>query len=51
MVGSGVVIVRYLILHTITVGGGLTSSTANRWPSDKVTTFTAGTDSLGLDNL
>jgi len=45
--GSGVVILRYPNTYTITVGAGLTSSTATDG-SDKVTTFTAGTDSISF---
>ena len=45
--GSGIVIVRYPNTYTITVGAGLTSSTATDG-SDKVTTFTAGTDSISF---
>ena len=45
--GSGIVIVRYPNTFTITVGAGLTSSTATDG-SDKVTTFTAGTDSISF---
>lgn len=42
---SGVVILRYPAGNTITVGAGLTSSTITDG-SDKVTTFTAGTDTI-----
>jgi len=45
--GSGVVILRYPSSKTITVGAGLTSSTATDG-SFKVTTFTAGTDSISF---
>jgi len=45
--GSGIVIVRYPNTYTITVGAGLTSSTATDG-SDKVTTFTAGTDTISF---
>jgi len=45
--GSGIVILRYPSAYTITVGAGLTSSTATDG-SDKVTTFTAGTDSISF---
>jgi len=42
---SGVVILRYPAGNTITVGSGLTSSTATDGDK-KVTTFTAGTDTI-----
>ena len=45
--GSGIVILRYPSLFTITVGSGLTSSTATVG-SDKVTSFTAGTDTISF---
>ena len=45
--GSGIVILRYPNTATITVGAGLTSSTATDG-SFKVTTFTAGTDSISF---
>jgi hypothetical protein len=45
--GSGVVILRYPSDFTITVGGGLTSSTATSGTS-KITTFTAGTDNVSF---
>ena len=45
--GSGVVIVRYPNTYTITVGAGLTSSTTTDG-SDKVTSFTAGTDTISF---
>lgn len=45
--GSGVVILRYPSDYTLTAGAGLTSSTATDG-SDKVTTFTAGTDSISF---
>jgi hypothetical protein len=41
------VIIRYPNTRTITVGSGLTSSTATDG-SDKVTTFTAGTDIISF---
>ena len=44
---SGIVIVRYPNTYTVTVGAGLTSSTATDG-SDKVTTFTAGTDTISF---
>ena len=44
---SGIVILRYPNTYTITVGAGLTSSTATDG-SDKVTTFTAGTDTISF---
>ena len=43
--GSGVVILRYPAGNTINVGSGLTSSTATDGDF-KVTTFTAGTDTI-----
>lgn len=43
--GSGVVILRYPSANTVTVGGGLTASTATDG-SFKVTTFTAGTGTI-----
>jgi hypothetical protein len=43
--GSGVVILRYPSAYTITAGGSLTSSTATVG-TDKVTTFTAGSDTI-----
>jgi len=43
--GSGVVILRYPVGLTLTVGAGLTSSTATDG-AFKVTTFTAGTDTV-----
>jgi hypothetical protein len=42
---SGIVIVRYSNIYTITVGAGLTASTTNVG-NDKVTTFTAGTGNV-----
>jgi len=45
--GSGIVIVRYPNTFTITVGSGLTSSTTTVG-SDKVTTFTAGSDTVSF---
>ena len=45
--GSGIVIVRYPNTYTISVGAGLTSSTATDG-SDKVTSFTAGTDTISF---
>jgi hypothetical protein len=44
---SGIVIVRYPNTYTITVGSGLTSSTVTDG-SDKVTSFTAGTDTISF---
>jgi hypothetical protein len=41
------VIIRYPNARTITVGSGLTSSTTTDG-SDKVTTFTAGTDTISF---
>ena len=43
--GSGVVILRYPSAYTITAGGSLTSSTITDG-TDKVTTFTAGSDTI-----
>jgi hypothetical protein len=43
--GSGVVILRYSSAFTITIGGGLTGSTATVG-ADKVTTLTAGTGNV-----
>jgi hypothetical protein len=43
--GSGVVILRYANTKTITIGSGLTGTTATAG-SDKVTTFTAGTGNV-----
>ena len=43
--GSGLVILRYPDTYTITVGAGLTSSTTTDG-TDKVTTFTAGSDDV-----
>jgi hypothetical protein len=45
--GSGVVILRYPVARTITIGAGLTGSTATDG-SFKVTTFTAGTGNISL---
>ena len=45
--GSGIVIVRYPNTYTISVGAGLTSSTTTVG-SDKVTTFTAGSDTVSF---
>jgi len=45
--GSGIVILRYPNSLTISVGAGLTSSTTTDG-SDKVTTFTAGTDTVSF---
>ena len=45
--GSGVVILRYPNTYTITVGSGLTSSTTTDG-SDKITTFTAGSDTISF---
>ena len=43
---SGIVILKYPAALTITVGSGLTSSTANLGTTHKVTTFTAGTGNV-----
>ena len=45
--GSGVVIIRYPNAYTVTIGSGLTGSTATDG-SDKVTTFTAGTGNISF---
>jgi len=45
--GSGVVILRYPSGYTITIGAGLTGTTATDG-SDKVTTFTAGTGNISF---
>ena len=45
--GSGIVILRYSNTKTITIGSGLTGSTATVG-SDKVTTFTAGTGNIQI---
>ena len=45
--GSGVVILRYPNTLTITVGPGLTSTTTTTG-TDKVTTFTAGSDNISF---
>tara|TARA_R100000655_G_scaffold25777_5_gene52859 strand:+ start:510 stop:1514 length:1005 start_codon:yes stop_codon:yes gene_type:complete len=45
--GSGIVILRYPNTFTISVGSGLTSSTATDG-GDKVTSFTAGTDTVSF---
>jgi hypothetical protein len=42
-----VVIIRYPSSYTVTVGAGLTSSTATVG-ANKVTTFTAGTDTISF---
>lgn len=45
--GSGVVILRYSAEHTLTIGAGLTSTTDSvTVPGYKITTFTAGTDTV-----
>ena len=41
----GVVIIRYPNAYTVTIGSGLTGSTATDG-TDKVTTFTAGTGNI-----
>ena len=46
--GSGVVILRYSNTKTITIGSGLTGTTATVG-SDKVTTFTAGTGNIQIN--
>ena len=45
--GSGVVILRYPNAYTLTIPGGLTSTTATSG-SDKITTFTAGTGTISF---
>jgi hypothetical protein len=45
--GSGVVILKYPDTYTISVGAGLTSSTATSG-GFSVTTFTAGTDDISF---
>lgn len=45
--GSGIIILRYPNTFTITVGSGLTSSTTTTG-TDKVTTFTAGSDNISF---
>jgi hypothetical protein len=45
--GSGVVILRYPNTFTVTIGAGLTGTTATDG-SDKVTTFTAGTGTISF---
>ena len=45
--GSGVVILRYPSVFTITIGAGLTGTTATDG-NDKVTTFTAGTGNISF---
>ena len=45
--GSGIIILRYPNTKTITIGSGLTGSTATDG-SDKVTTFTAGTGNISF---
>ncbi len=45
---SGVVIVKYSNAYTLTIGAGLTSSTATSG-SDKITTFTAGTGNISIN--
>jgi len=45
--GSGVVIIRYSNIYTITIGAGLTGTTTTDG-SDKITTFTAGTGNISF---
>jgi hypothetical protein len=45
--GSGIVIVRYPSTYTITIGAGLTGTTATVG-ENKVTTFTAGTGQVSF---
>ena len=46
--GSGIVILRYPNSYTITIGAGLTGTTATDG-SDKVTSFTAGTGNIQIN--
>jgi len=46
--GSGTVIIKYPDDYTLTIGGGLTSSTPAAAGGFKVTTFTAGTDNISF---
>lgn len=46
--GSGIVVIRYPDTFTVTVGAGLTSSTTTSG-SDKITTFTAGEDTVTFE--
>jgi hypothetical protein len=46
--GSGVVIIKYPDTRTISVGAGLTSSTPPASGGFKITTFTAGTDTISF---
>ena len=46
--GSGVVILRYPESYTLTVGAGLTSNTPPASGGFKVTTFSAGTDTISF---
>jgi hypothetical protein len=45
--GSGLVVMRYLSSYSLTIGGGLTSTT-NTSGSDKITAFTAGTGTVSI---
>jgi hypothetical protein len=45
--GSGIVIAKYLSNRTLTIGVGLTSTTAITG-SYKITTFTAGSDTITI---
>jgi hypothetical protein len=45
--GSGIVVLRYPSNITLTIGGGLTSSTSTAG-GFKTTTFTAGTDTVSF---
>jgi hypothetical protein len=45
--GSGIVIVKYVDTITLTIGGGLTSSTTSAG-GFKITSFTAGTDTVSF---
>jgi hypothetical protein len=44
--GSGIVILKYPDAYTITIGAGLTGSTAAPSNGFKVSTFTAGTGNV-----
>jgi hypothetical protein len=46
--GSGIVILKYPDSYTITVGAGLTANTPAASGGFKVTTFTAGTDTISF---
>jgi hypothetical protein len=46
--GSGIVIIKYPDSYTITIGAGLTGTTPAAAGGFKVTTFTAGTDTISF---